>query len=199
MIDRDRFFPAARAGAFGGRLTQGQVDGINAILDAWEKRENTDLRHLAYELGTAKIETAHTMQPVHEYGGPAYFRRMYDIEGERPAKARELGNLTPGDGIKYAGRGYVQLTGRTNYRRMGELLGLPLEAEPDLALEPENAAAIMFEGMERGIFTGRKLADYFTARGADWVGARWIINGQDRAEEIADLARAFYVALDGAR
>lgn len=199
MLNRDRFFPAARAGAFGGKLTQQQVDGLNALLDAWEKRTNPDLRQLAYCLATAKHETAHTMQPISEYGGTAYLFGMYDIEGHRPSKARELGNLTPGDGVRYAGRGYVQLTGRNNYKRMGELLGLPLEAEPDLALEPENAAAIMFAGMERGSFTGRKLSDYFSATRCDWVGARWIINGTDRASEIGDIGRAFYVALDGAR
>lgn len=199
MIDRDRFFPAARAGAFGGRLTQQQVDGINAILDAWEKRGRTDLRHIAYMLATAKWETAGTMQPIGEYGGKAYLHRMYDLNGDRPEVARQLGNLEPGDGVRYAGRGYVQLTGRRNYRVMGELLSVPLEQEPDLALEPEIAACIMFEGMERGSFTGKKLSDYFNERDCDWINARRIINGTDRASRIADIARAFNVALDGAR
>ena len=199
MLNRDRFFPAARAGAFGGRLTQGQVDGINAILDAWERRSNTDLRHLAYELATTKWETAHTMQPIDEYGGDAYFHRMYDRDGERPEVARALGNIAPGDGVKFHGRGYVQLTGRTNYHRMSKVVGADLVADPELALDSDIAALILLEGMEQGMFTGVGLGRYFNAAVCDWVQARRIINGLDKAEAIADIARAFYVALDGAR
>jgi len=52
-----------------------------------------------------KHETASTMQPIKEIGNAAYFKRMYDIEGARPAKARELGNIHPGDGAKFCGMG----------------------------------------------------------------------------------------------
>ena len=69
MIDRDKFFGRVRVMPFGGALHQGQVDGCNAILDAWEARPAfTDLRWLAYMLATAKWETAHTMQPIEEIG-----------------------------------------------------------------------------------------------------------------------------------
>jgi putative chitinase len=164
---------------------------MSAILDACPPDLSTD--RLAYCLATPVIETARTMQPIKEYGGAAYFRRMYDIEGERPAKARELGNLTPGDGALFAGRGYVQLTGRNNYRRattrlraLGYLTALDdLERTPDLAMRPDVAAAILFVGMQEGWFTGRKLSDFFGPGKADAVGARRIINGQDRAPEIA--------------
>lgn len=68
-IDRDRFFGLARGNPFSGRMTQDQVDGCNAILDGWEARPDfTDRRWLAYMLATAKWETAHTMQPIEEYG-----------------------------------------------------------------------------------------------------------------------------------
>jgi len=199
MIDRDRFFPAARAGAFGGTLTQGQVDGINAILDAWDRRTNTDLRQLAYMLATTKHETAHTMQPINEHGGDAYFFRMYDRDGERPEVARQLGNIASGDGARFHGRGYVQLTGRTNYHKMSALVGADLVANPDLALEPDVAAVILMEGMERGMFTGVGLSRYFNPMACDWVQARRIINGTDCAAQIAEIAKAFNVALDGAR
>ena len=126
------------------------------------------------------------MQPIKEIGGTAYFTRMYDINGQRPAKARELGNLAPGDGVKYAGRGYVQLTGRTNYARYG------LAERPDDAMKPEVAGAILRSGMANGTFTGKKLADYLPG---DYVGARRIINGTDRAADIAGYAVGFETAL----
>lgn len=199
MLNRDRFFAAARPGLFNNRMTQGQVDGCNALLDGWERRENADLRQFAYMLATTKWETAHTMQPVKEHGGEGYFFRMYDRDGDRPEVAAALGNIEAGDGARFAGRGYVQLTGRRNYARMSGFVGVDLIAEPDLAMRPDVAAVILFEGMERGTFTGVGLGRYFNATACDWVNARRIINGTDRAEAIADIARAFFVALDSAK
>jgi putative chitinase len=189
---RDAFFSTIRGSVFDGRLAQGQVDGTNAILDEWERRKLTDIRWLAYMLATAKWETAHTMQPIKEYGGPAYFKKMYDVEGDRPDLARRHGNTEPGDGARYCGRGYVQLTWRNNYRTMGDLLGVDLEAHPDMAMRRDIAAKIMFEGMIRGSFTGKKLSDYFLGAKSDWVEARRIINGLDRAKEIAELGQEFH-------
>ena len=204
-LNRSAFFDAVREKPFGGRLSQGQVDGMNAILDACPPDLSTD--RLAYCLATPVVETARTMQPIKEYGGAAYFRRMYDIQGERPAKARELGNLQPGDGALFCGRGYVQLTGRSNYRKAtAQLRALgyitaadDLERTPDLAMRPDVAAAVLFVGMQKGWFTGRKLADYFGPGKADAVGARRIINGQDRAAEIAADWGAMRTALMQAR
>lgn len=196
MIDRDRFFAAARARPFGGSLTQGQVDGLNAILDEWEARpEFTDRRWLAYMLATAKHETAHTMQPINEYGGNSYFFRMYDPEGERGDFARRNGNTQPGDGVRFHGRGYVQLTWRSNYQKMSALVGVDLLDDPDKALDPRVAAAIMFEGMRGGVFTGVGLARYFDGDTDDPVNARRIINGLDRAHDIAAIHRDFLAAL----
>lgn len=179
--DASMFFSSVRDNF--GKLDQSQVDGFNTLLDVMT---DWPITWTAYGLATAWAETAATMQPIHEYGGPAYFKRRYDIEGENPALARRLGNTNPGDGVRYAGRGYVQITGRDNYRRFG------IEASPDLALRPEVAAEIMVTGMTKGSFTGKKLSDYLPG---DYVNARRIINGTDNAAKIAGYAMKFEQAL----
>lgn len=180
MIDRTKFFAGIRQQPFSGKLTAGQVSGTSAILDEWGRRKLTDLRWLAYMLGTTKWETDHTMQPIVEGGSQSYLR-----------------------GKKYwpwIGRGYVQLTWQRNYLKMTQLLKAAgftadLIAKPELALEPDVAAFVMFEGMIGGVFTGKKLADYFNAGKTDWLNARRIINGTDKAADIAAIAKMFYADL----
>jgi predicted chitinase len=75
-----------------------------------------------------------------EIGGSLDFRK-YDPK-YAPKKAKALGNKAVGDGAKYKGRGYIQLTGRYNYKKAGEALGLPLEAQPELVEKPEVAAKV---------------------------------------------------------
>jgi len=138
------------------------------------------------------------MQPIHEYGGPRYFFEMYDIKGRRPKKARELGNLQDGDGVLFHGRGYVQLTGRSNYTAMQRKFGADLTSNAQAAnraLDPVLAAKIMFYGMEKGIFTGRKFADYFDGTRANWVGARSIINPGDKPQLVAGFAIDYYAGI----
>jgi putative chitinase len=199
MINRDFFFDHVRATRFTGRLTQNQVDGLTHILDVWEAdHAKEDDRWLAYALGTAYHETAFTMQPINEFGGNGYFFKMYDIGGSRPAKARELGNTHAGDGVLFHGRGYVQLTGRANYDRMGTHFGVDLTggtAAAERVMEAGLAAKIMFYGMETGLFTTHKLAEFFHDNVSDWKNARKIINGLDCADKIAVYAKDFYAAV----
>lgn len=183
MIDRATFFDGVRERLFRGTLSQYQVDGMNEILDEWEKRGLTDLRWLAYMLATVKWETAHTMQPIPEWG---------------KGRGHSYGVPDPITGKAYYGRGFVQLTWKANYHAMGEILDAPLVADPELALDLDVATQILFEGMIRGSFTGRSLGQYFNDPTSDWVGARKIINGTDRAEEIADIGRAFHAVLESA-
>jgi predicted chitinase len=98
-------------------------------------------------------------------------------------------------GKSWLGRGLVQLTHKANYERMGPIVGADLVGDPDLAMRDDVAVKIMFEGMARGLFTGKKLGDYFTAKLEDWAGARKIINGTDQAEKIAGYGRLFLKAL----
>lgn len=181
-------------GVLGPTLDQSEIDGVNAILKAcgdagWGKR------FTAYALATADRETGGTMKPIKEWGGNQYFTRMYDVTGRDPARARKMGNTAPGDGPRYCGRGYVQLTWKSNYQKLGDLIGFPLAGNPDLAMRPDIAAEVMILGMSRGLFTGKKLGDYITTDKCDFVNARRVINGTDHAKEIAAEAQHYLGAL----
>jgi len=178
-VNRDSFFPAIRASVFRGFLNQGQVDGLNDILDAFDLAyPKGDPRWLAYMLATAFHETAATMQPIEEYG-----------KGRGLAYGRTIG------GQVYYGRGYVQLTWLANYKAMSPVVGIDLVANPERALLPSVAFKIMSYGMENGTFTGHKLSDYLTVKKTDFFNCRRIINGVDRAAMIADYAQDFLKAI----
>ncbi len=210
MLDRAIFFAAVRRAPFNGTLTQKQVDGLNFIVGEWERtyRRRTSIPQFADVLATTFHESAQTMQPIKEIGNRAYFIRMYDKTGARPKIAAQLGNTEVGDGAKYPGMGYVQSTGRANARRATERLrelkiigpDLDFERTPELLMKPEYAIHILFLGMEEGWFTGKTLdgdiddaidGDEF----ADFIRARRIVNGTDRAEKIAGYGMAFLNAL----
>ena len=72
--------------------------------------------------------------------GKNYFRK-YDIK-YNPRQAQSLGNTKPGDGQRYHGRGYIQLTGRSNYQMAGDALNIDLINKPELAARPDIAAQI---------------------------------------------------------
>jgi len=110
-------------------------------------------------LATVRVEVSKKFLPVEEKAsGLAY-------EGRK-----DLGNYIKGDGIKFKGRGFIQLTGRENYHVYGNKLGLDLTCNPSLALDVENSAKI--------------LALYFRDKGCDracnnqdWRLARKLVNG----------------------
>jgi putative chitinase len=165
-----------------------------------EQWSGNDLRHLAYILATTYHETAATMLPIRERGGDKYFFKMYDPQSFVPSRAAlaiKMGALN-GDGVLFHGRGYVQLTWRGNYARFGKLLGYDFTSSmkaADQVMQPDIAAKIMFIGMEKGLFTGRKLSDYFNEKSCDWFNARRIINGIDCADKIASIAKEYYELL----
>lgn len=175
-FDRRKFF-RGYAAAF-SRLDQRQMAGLHALLTAAEADPQiTDLRWLAYMLATVQHECAGTWRPIEEYGkgaGRPYGRPVVvtDPQGKRYRNV-------------YYGRGYVQLTWKANYQRMGKLLKNRLLYNPALALRPAIAYRIMSAGMRRGLFTGKKLADYIHGKKADYVNARRIINGLDQAQKLA--------------
>lgn len=97
---------------------------------------------LACGIHTPVRQAAFLAQIGHESQGLLYAREIW---GPTPAQQRyegrvDLGNVQPGDGRRYLGRGFVQVTGRANYRRAGVALGLPLETRPELLELPQHAA-----------------------------------------------------------
>ena len=79
-------------------------------------------------------------QMSHESGNFRYDEEIHD--GSNYEGRSDLGNTQPGDGRRYKGRGYIQLTGRANYKHFGDKLGFDLEGSPELAKRPDIAAAI---------------------------------------------------------
>lgn len=192
------FFNVVRASVFNGRLTQAQVEGITVIIRAWAQFGDGNLQRQAYVLATPVIETAWRMEPIHEYGGVSYFDKYEP--GTKLGKV--LGNTKRGDGYRYRGRGFVQITGRANYAKAGKILGIDLVGNPDLALDPWVAARILVIGSQEGWFTGKGLPSFIdeideddTEELREFAQARRVINGQDRAVEIGKIALVFEKAL----
>ena len=101
-----------------------------------------------FEIDTPLRAAAFLAQLAHESGelrfmeeiwGPTAQQKRYEPPSDL---ARRLGNTQPGDGKRYKGRGPIQITGRSNYRRYGEMLGVDLEGNPDLAATPQTAFEI---------------------------------------------------------
>jgi putative chitinase len=197
MLNRTALFSYIRNAPAGGRLTQSQVDGVNAILDACERHGVSSLPFIAYDLATAFHETGATMAPVREAHGSSDAQSITRLENAW--KAGKLSWVkTPYWRAGWFGRGLVQLTHEENYRRMGKRLGIDLAGNPSLALDLKVAADILVVGMLEGIFTGKKLGDYFGPGREDPKGARAIVNGSDRASLIAGYYKSFLAALEAA-
>jgi predicted chitinase len=140
-----------------------------------------------------KLECANTWAPIVERGAREYFNKY---ETGTPIGAR-LGNTQAGDGYRFRGRGFVQITGRNNYKKLGQALNLGnrLVDQPELALDFDIAYKIMSYGMRHGTFTGRKLADFIHSSDCDYLHARRIINGLDRASDIQGYAKNLEMVL----
>ena len=186
VIDKDRFYGRYRLSI--ARITDEQLIDLEFFIDklnASTKISGTDWNIVrwkyAYVFATVYWETAQTFDPISEYGTRRYLiNKSY---------------------YPYYGRGYVQLTWKSNYQKFGDFLGIDLVNNPHLANEPENAWLILEEGMTRNFdvkreedpnFTAYTLDDCFNENELNPVKARRIINGTDKAQQIATLATKFY-------
>lgn len=125
----------------------------------------TDRNQIAYIMATIQHETAATYRPIAEFGGK---NRRY---------------------APYYGRGYVQLTHDFNYKKYSDLLNRDFLRHPDQVMEPDVSLFIIVHGSKHGTFTGKKLNDYINSSKVDFINARRIINGTDKAHLIAGYAK----------
>lgn len=161
-------------------IRQNARESVPLILSECEASGVINKKQIAYILATAQHES-HLGRWMEE------FASGWDYEGRA-----DLGNTQPGDGPRYKGRGFVQLTGRRNYTFWKDRLGIDLVNRPETAKEFPIAAKILVQGMRDGTFTGKKLSDYI---GNDFINARRIINHTDRARLIAAIAEEFLEVL----
>lgn len=191
-MDRKRFYDAVRAPLFFGALTQSHVDGINGLLDAWAADGSPDPRKLAYVLAGVYHETGSKMVPVREgFAGT-------DAKARRIVAKRAYGKPAGPYGHVYYGRGRIQNTWLDNMEKLKKRFGLDFVKDPDLLLDPVVDARVTVIGHIEGIWTGKKLSDYFTAGKADYINARRIVNGTDKAKQIANYAAVFLDAINAA-
>ena len=191
LINREKFYSCYPFRP----LKQIQVDNLNFLLDKLDRSTRiTLLSEYAYILATIKLETADTFAPVKEaYWIKPESKRIEVLK--KMYKGRK--SIIRDNGKLYTGRGYVQLTHIENYLKMNPYVqkifpDVDITEEPDKACEPETAWIILEAGMTGGLFTGKKLSDYFSDKGHDFYHARRIINGMDRAGLVQAYAEKYY-------
>lgn len=135
----------------------------------------TDTRQIAYILATAQHESDN-FRTSREYDGP-----------------RQASRLGYSGGSNYYGRGFVQLTHDHRYEKMAQVMGDPrIVRDPDVvAREPHLGSRTTVVGMVRGLYTGLGLDQFINDHRKDYVGARAIVNGNDRAARVAGYAEAW--------
>lgn len=208
-MNRKAFYDYLRPRLFNGGIAGPQVAGMERLLDVWEKfyAKDGSRNELAYDLATSYHETAWTMQPITERGPRSYFDKYEP--GTKLGKM--LGNTMPGDGYLFRGEGDVQNTGRRNAayssRKLNAafLLGVDFVKNPEKRGDPILSAHCLFLGNRQGWWTGADIKKYIdTVDESDaedlreFMRARAIVNGSDKAEKIGRNALVFEGALKAA-
>ena len=161
------------------KLTKAQGNAVRLIVSECEKQGVTDLRQIAYVLGTVYHESR--------------FRSIEEIRAQMGTSVYKMQQKYWPSG--FYGRGFSQLTWRKNYQKFSPIVGLDLVKKPDLVLRPEIGAKILVYGMKHGTFVAAGLQSmtnldkYFNAEKTDWFNARRIVNGVFRAEMVAEAAK----------
>lgn len=157
----------------------GRDNLVRAVIKEARKHGLTLPTQIAYIMATVEHETANTYKPVRE--------AFWLSEDWRRRNLRYY---------PYYGRGYVQLTWKTNYQKYSNILGIDLVNNPDKVMNRPIALFILVHGMANGTFTGKRLGQYVNVNRTDFYSARRVINGTDRASHIANLAQEWVRRLD---
>ena len=182
-----------------GSLSQEAVDNINLIVETCEKY-GLSYPQVAYLLATTYHETAHTFKPIEEYGkgkGRKYGAIYTNTEGVKYGIAGSGGDtyLYSDYPHLYYGRGHTQNTWLDNYEYIKQRTGVDVVNNPNLLLDSKLSAEVTVLAMKEGWYTGKKLSDYINDKKKDLLGARRIVNGNDKAKQIADIAVVMEKAL----
>lgn len=184
-----------------GKLTSSQVSEIEFMVNEFDKDKSISYPQAAYMLATAWHETAARMLPIEEYGqgkNRTYGTWYRNSSGELYSfmdGSKRLAYLHSDYPYLYYGRGYVQITWYFNYENASKKIGVDFLNNPELVMNKNHAVKIMVQGMKDGWFTGKKLSDYINQSKKDYLNARRIINGMDKASLIAGYAETFEKAL----
>jgi putative chitinase len=194
--------PAGATGGSSGTVGDADIDAIVQAVPADIRNAHPDniaehverIVNVAQREGLTQEQTAYVLATAtHESHLGRFLEEL--SSGAQYENRPDLGNNQPGDGVRFKGRGYVQLTGRANYQDWSNRLGVDLVGNPELAENPDIAAEILVRGMRDGTFTGRRLDRYINDTGTDFINARRVVNGTDRASLIAGYAADFNTAL----
>jgi hypothetical protein len=110
--------------------------------------------------------------------------------------AKSLGNTEAGDGARFKGRGFVQLTGRYNYAAMAKATGEDLLNHPELASDPEIGAEIYAQFLaDRTEDTDRRQGLRTELKTNDLRGARALVNGKNNGQDRFEQAYRIGVGL----
>jgi putative chitinase len=209
MLNRKVFYAEAKVPFFGGRITQQNVDGVEPLLDVWEERySDQPLEFLAYILAGVFRETGGKMTPQRETFADSEKEavRRLDVawaKGKMPWVKTPYWRSKP----PYIGHGRIQNTHAANYAKLAKRFNVPeLATNPSMLLDPKHNkldAEITVVGHMEGIWTGKKLADFWHPEGVpgkpgekfDARGARRIVNALDHADEIAANYKIVFKAL----
>jgi len=194
-INRETFY-SLYIHHFGIIQHQSVVDGLNFILDSMYGEYKFDYQsHESSFLAQIKHETGGLFQPITERGSKEYFNK-YEPDTQI---GKNLGNRHIGDGYLYRGRGFLQVTGRENYRKFSDLIMVDLISNPDKALDPTISYKISYYGVRAGLFTGVSFYRYMNSARTDFKNARRVVNGLDKADKIAKDSETFNHILSRAK
>lgn len=178
------------------RFKPGADEGTLKIVE-YGLRRGASTADIAYLLATSWHETAQWMQPIREgcsRTGPAGTDKQARsaVQSAINKGVIKRNYLIPTHGVYHYGRGLVQITWEYNYKKFEAITGLPLSTDPDLALGWEASLAILYDGCIDGMFTGKKLSNYYQSNPlrSQYASARAVVNGDVRKNGYAIAGEA---------